>query len=138
MSRDHDDRASRTALTVTAIAGAAVLVWLLFRNRGNGMDRSIGAKRGLKDIPSLVAQRRLVVRTRSGDRVEVDGIDADLATALVLARDAGSVEFHTTGDARAGWVSKVYEALVEARVDVWAGPEVGDVRVLQSVSPRRA
>jgi len=129
MARDDEDQQdSRTALILAAIGGAGGLLWLLLRSRRRGWK---GA-RGREDTPSSVAQRRLVVRTRSGDRVTLDGIEADLATVLTLARDAGSVEFHTTGDARAGWVSKVYYALIDAGVDVWKGAEVGDVRVIHS------
>src|SRR5207344_1289719 len=67
---------------------------------------------------SSVAPRTFVVWARSGDRVEVDGMSTDLATTLALARDAGSVVFHATGDARTGWVTKVHQALVDAGVDV--------------------
>jgi hypothetical protein len=48
----------------------------------------------------------------------------DLTSAVALARAAGAVTLHTSGDARTGWVSKVFHALLDAGVDVSRGAEV--------------
>jgi hypothetical protein len=126
MSREANDTHEVDAgLTLAVIGSGAVLLWLLLRGRGKGSRGQFEDKNGSRSPgrPSG-APRRLVVRTRPGDRVEVDGIDTDLATVLVLALNAGSVEFHTSNDARAGWVSKVFYALTDAGVDIWIGPEI--------------
>jgi hypothetical protein len=121
----NDAHRADAALTLAVIGGGAVLLWLLLRGRRNGSEGQFDDSNESRNRarPS-VARRRLVVRTRPGDRVEVDGIDTDLATVLVLALNAGSVEFHTSNDARAGWVSKVFYALSDAGVDIWTGPEI--------------
>jgi hypothetical protein len=65
-----------------------------------------------------------VIWTRADDRVEVDGTPTDLTAAVALARAAGAVTLRTAGDARTGWVSKVFYALLDAGVDVSRGAEV--------------
>ena len=121
MSADDDKGGNGAAVTLATIGGGALLLWLLFGGKLGGLGRR---QRGSEHATPPVAARRPVVRTRANDRIEVDGVIADLATMLVIARDAGSVELHTTGDARAGWVSKVYYALVDAGVEVLRGAEI--------------
>lgn len=124
MSADDDKSGNGAAVTLATIGGGALLLWLLFGGKLGGLGGLVGGQRGSEHATPPVAARRPVVRTRANDRIEVDGVIADLATLLVIARDAGSVELHTSGDARAGWVSKVYYALVDAGVEVLRGAEI--------------
>ncbi len=126
MSTEHDEDDSGTALTLAAIAGGAVLLWLLSRGSGNGGGGGHTDVGGDRESASSSASPAIVVRTRAGDAIEVDGISTDLTTMLARARAVGRVVFRTSGDARAGWVSKVFHVLVDAGVDVWRGPEVAD------------
>jgi hypothetical protein len=61
---------------------------------------------------------------RSGDRLELDGIGSDLETMLRRARSVGRARVRATGDARAGWVSKVINALRTAQVTVLTDPSL--------------
>jgi hypothetical protein len=136
----NDTHEADAALTLAVIGSGAVLLWFLLRGRGKGSGGQFDDNNGSRSParPS-VARRRLVVRTRPGDRVEVDGIDTDLATVLVLAVNAGTVEFRTSNDARAGWVSKVFYALSDAGVEMRIGPEIRQpvVRFPENDKPSR-
>lgn len=122
MSAYDDDKSDDDgdALTVAAIGGAAALLWLLLRRKGNG-GRGNGAKRGEQ---TSAPPKEVGIRVRGEDRVEVDGIRADLVTAVALARAAGAARFEATGDTREGWLSKVYYALLDAGVRVSADPDI--------------
>jgi hypothetical protein len=97
-----------TAAVIMAVAGAgAVLVWLLWR----GTDR--GSARGGETAPNLPR-----VRIRGGDRVDFDGVEVDLPTAVARARAAGKVRVLATGDARVGWIAAVKGALNAAGVEL--------------------
>src|SRR5690349_9484797 len=114
MSVDDDDRDTSTALTVAALGGGALLLWLVLRRRkgwtwGNRSDNQQPA-----------APRAVSILVRDGERVDVDGVSTDLATAVTAARIAGRAHFRASGDARQGWVSKVFYALVDAGVEIRA------------------
>ena len=114
MSVDDDDRDTSTALTVAAIGGGALLLWLVLRRRkGWGWG-------GRSDNQQPAARRAVSIVVRDGERVDVDGVSTDLATAVTAARVAGAAHFRASGDARQGWVSKVFYALVDAGVEVQA------------------
>ena len=114
MSDNDDDREAGTALMVAAIGGGALLLWLVLRRRtGWGW-------RGRSDNQQPAARRAVSIVIRDGERVDVDGVSTDLATAVNAARVAGTAHFRASGDARQGWVSKVFYALVDAGVEVQA------------------
>ena len=100
-----------TGLIVAALGGGALLLWLLWRGRGKAKGSGGDADHG--SAPPAVE-----VRILSGDRIELDGVLSDLATMVARTRAAGVARVHATGDARAGWVTKVLETLRAARVDV--------------------
>ena len=120
MSVENDDHDASTALTVAAIGGGALLLWLVLR-RPNGWrwgDRSAD--------PQPAARRAVSIVVRDGERVDVDGASTDLATAVAAVRAAGAAHFRASGDARQGWVSKVYYALVDAGMEVQADAPTTD------------
>jgi hypothetical protein len=120
MSVDNDDHDASTALTVAAIGGGALLLWLVLRRpKGWGWgDRSANQQ--------PVGRRVVSIVVRDGERVDVDGLSTDLATAVNVARVAGTANFRASGDARQGWVSKVFYALADAGVKVQADAGTAD------------
>lgn len=120
MSMDDDDNDASTALAVAAIGGGALLLWLVLRRpKGWGWDDR-------SDNQQPAARRAISIVVRDGERVEVDGASTDLATAVNAARVAGTAHFRASGDARQGWVSKVFYALVDAGVEVQAAAGSAD------------
>ena len=114
MSTDDDDNDASTALTVAAIGGGALLLWLVLRRpKGWGWG-------GRSDTQQPTVRHAVSIVVRDGERVDVDGVRADLATAVNAARVAGTAQFRASGDARQGWVSKVFYALVDAGVEIRA------------------
>jgi hypothetical protein len=113
---DHGD----TVLTIGLLGGGAFLLWLLWSGRGNGSgggkDNGSGGAgdRSSTPVPGTPA----VVRIRSGDRVDLDGVTADLATIVARARTVGAVDVIPAGDAREGWVNTVINALADAGIHV--------------------
>lgn len=115
---DHGD----TILTIGLLGGGAFLLWLLWPGRGNGTGKGSGkddgsggdGDRGSTPVPSTPA----VVRVRSGDRVDLDGVTGDLATIVARARTVGAVDVIPAGDAREGWVNTVINALADAGIHV--------------------
>lgn len=93
-----------------ALAGGAALLALLF-TRGNGW-RFPGDGRGTGATPPRV-RRTIWIRAA---QIEVDGIAADLPTAIAKAREAGEVEVHATGDAVTRVVRELLTALHAAGV----------------------
>jgi hypothetical protein len=127
MMTQHDDRSdggSSTLLAAAALGGGAVLLWRLLRGAGTRWRRDAnGSGSGIRsEEPST--PRAVTVRVRAGDRIEVDDVATDLATAITLARIAGQARFLAAGDARQGWVSAVFHALVDAGVMVAAAPDL--------------
>lgn len=128
-----DDDDSHPGLTIAAIGGGALLVWLLWRGggtgwrggngRGNGQGNDKGGgDRSVNPPPPPT----VVLRILPGDRLEFDGVESDLATTIARARAAGGARVVARGDARAGWVKDVIEALRAASVSyVVVRPLVG-------------
>jgi len=112
--RVRERKTGRTAL----IVGGAVLVALLF-SRGKGWGfHGAGS-------PSRTAARPVVwIRA---DRLEIDGVTADLATVLARSRTAGAVEVHATGDAITGVVSNVLDTLHEAGITIYTTSDLSSV-----------
>jgi hypothetical protein len=65
-----------------------------------------------------------LVWLRGGDRLELDGVAANLETTLVRARAVGRARVHASGDARVGWIVKVVNELRAAQVTVLADPSL--------------
>ena len=123
---DHSTGGSSGLLAAVAFGGGAVLLWLLLRSPGGRSRRGdavVGAG-DRSDSNGPPTPRTVTVRVRAGDRIEVDGIGTDLATAVTLARIAGHARFFAAGDARQGWVSAVFHALVDADVTIAAPPDL--------------
>jgi hypothetical protein len=112
MSRDDDDNDASTALTVAAIGSGALLLWLVLR-RPKGWG-------GRSDTQQPTVRHAVSIVVRDGERVDVDGVSTDLATAVTAARVAGTAHFRASGDARQGWVSKVFYGPVDAGVEIRA------------------
>lgn len=101
--RDHSGRK-------VALAGGAGLAALLLLFRGKGW--AFGASGdGRKPLT------RRVVWVRA-DRIEVDGVAADLPTVIAKCRAAGEAEVHATGDAIMRNVRDVILGLRTAGVSV--------------------
>lgn len=111
------DRSGRTKQGV-ALAGGALLAWLLLRGGGG----TGGGRRGGSGAPRVV---RL--------RVAADGITADGAIvthdeAVALARAAGRAELTATGAARSGTVTDLVAALRASGVELAVAAELVGLR----------
>jgi len=106
---------NNTGRTIAVIGGGAALAWLLWRGRGKG--KGSGSNRDQRSDP-------VIVRIRSGDQIELDGVSADLATTVARARAAGATRVVAAGDARQGWITQVIAALKAAGVAIDAAPSL--------------
>jgi len=113
--RDHRGR------TAVLVAGAALAAWLLSRGKGWGLGGLVGASDGNADTTQAPAPCRVWIRA---DRIEADGVAADLPTVVASCRAAGKAEVRATGDAITGVVRKVLEALHAAGVTIYAPPDL--------------
>ncbi len=121
--RDHTGR------TVVLVGGAGLVAWWLLARSNGWRFRSPDDGDGNGAETGQTPVRRVVwVR---GDRIEVDGVVADLPTVIAKSRAAGTVEVHATGDAITGAVIKVLEALQVAGVKLYVTPDL--VRLVPSV-----
>lgn len=126
MSKSNENN---TGLTIAMVGGGALLLWLLWPGRGKGKGKGEG-KGG--DSESSTAPAAVVVRIRSGDQVDLDGVSSDLATTVARARAAGAARVFAVGDARHGWVTTVIDALKAAGVAVYTSislpnaPRIGE------------
>lgn len=112
-----------TGRTVAIVGGAGLLAWLLFRGGGSGKGRGPGDGAA---PPSVTAGTRCVVWIRS-NRIEVDGVTADLPTVIARCRVAGYAEVHATGDAITGVVWNVLKSLHAAGVTIYTTPDLASV-----------
>ncbi len=118
---------SHTGRDVVLLGGVGVVAWwLLSRGKGWGF-------RGPGDSGTGTPQRpeRCVVWIRA-DRIEVDGIVADLPTVIAKCRAVNTGEVHATGDAITGTVVNVIKALRAVGVKLALTP---DLAYLVPVSP---
>ena len=110
----------RTGRAVAIVGGAALAVWLL--SRGNGTSfRGPGTSKS-----AARSTARVAVWVRA-DRIEVDGVAAELATVIERAREAGAAEVRATGDAITGVVWNVLRALHGAGVTIYTTPDLSTV-----------
>ena len=80
--------------TVAVLGGAGLAAWwLLSRGKGWGFGSS-----GLGSRVVGTMAKPPVVWVRA-DRIEIDGVAADLSTVIATCRAAGAAEVHATGDA---------------------------------------
>jgi len=104
-----------TGRTVVVLGGAGLLAWLLLRGGGAGKGQGKGPGNGTASR-AVVPGSRCVVWIRAADRLEIDGVAADLPAVIARCRAVEYAEVHATGDARQGFVSSVVAALRAAGV----------------------
>lgn len=129
----ENERSRTRALVV--LGGAALALCLLLAGRRGGQGGSGAGERASAGLgaPSLQAPEEVRVWLRSGERIELDGVSSDLATALARARAVGRASVYATGDARVGWIRTVINALRAAQVSVWADAGlVSEVEYMQA------
>lgn len=118
-------RKNNAGRAVVAVGAGAVLVWLLWRGHGWG-GREDGKRRGDGGEASADSSGRTaplgppVHVWLRGDRIEVEGVESDLATAIERARATGLAYVYTTGDTIHGRVVDVVQALQRSGVEVAA------------------
>ena len=124
--RDHTGR------TVALVGGAGLVAWwLLSRGKGWGF-RSAGDGNATGTGTAQPAARSIIwIRA---DRIEVDGVAADLPTVVAKSRAAGTAEVHATGDAITGAVSRVLKALKAAGVKLYVTPDLAYLVPAEPVS----
>lgn len=116
-----------TGRTVALLGGGALAAWLLLRGKGwrGGSNAEAGG-------PTR-ANARAVVWIRS-DRLEIDGVVADLASVVARARAVGKAEVHTTGGAIEHVVRDVLTALRAAGVTLYTAPDLAHIVPSEVVS----
>ncbi len=110
----------RAGRTVALVGSAALAVWLLSRGKGWKFRASGASENAARPTA------RAVVWVR-GDRIEVDGVAAELPTVIERARAAGAAEVRATGDAITGVVWNVLRALHGAGVTIYTTPDLSSV-----------
>ncbi len=110
----------RTGRAVAIVGGAALAVWLLTRGKGASV-RGSGTNQN-----AARSAARVAVWVRA-DRIEVDGVAAELVTVIERARAAGAAEVRATGDAITGVVWNVLRALHGAGVTIYTTPDLSSV-----------
>jgi hypothetical protein len=112
----------RTGRTIVLVGGAGIVAWwLLSRGKGWGF-RSPGDGHG-KETDTAQRPARCIVWIRA-DRIEIDGVAADLPTVVAKGRQVGTAEVHATGDAITGAVINVLKALQAAGVKLYVTPDL--------------
>lgn len=112
--RDHTGR----KLALVGGAGLAAW-WLLSRGKGWSFRPSGDGREG-----TSTTLARPVVWVR-GDRIEVDGVVADLPSVIAKSRAAGEAEVHATGNAIMRSVRDVVMGLRAAGVAVYLAGDLG-------------
>lgn len=112
--RDHTGR----KLALVGGAGLAAW-WLLSRGKGWGFRRSGDGREGTSATPG-----RAVIWVR-GDRIEVDGVAADLPSVIAKGRAAGAADVYATGNAIVRSVRDVVMGLRAAGVTVHLAGDLG-------------
>lgn len=124
-----------TGRTVAVLGGARLLAWLLLRGGGAGLGRGKGEGAGDGATPrTVVPGSRCVVWIRGGDRLEIDGVVADLPTVIARCRRVEYVEVHASGDARQGFVSSVVATLHAAGIKMQLAHDLAKIVPARLVS----
>lgn len=113
--RDHNGR------TIVLVGGAALAAWWLLSLGGGWGTGTPGTGRG-GDV-AVALPERCIVWIRA-DRLEIDGVAADLPTVIARCRLVGKAEVHATGDAVTRVVREVLTALHAAGVAIYARPDL--------------
>ena len=145
MANNDDDN---TLITAAAIGGGALALWLLLRGRGGrGLGGGGGGKGGGSSpsgamgaaSPSAAPAAGPASRPngppckvfiREWDKIELNGVPADLATVVAACRAVGSAEVGGTGAARTGTFWDVARALNAANVAILP---VGDPDIASTI-----
>lgn len=114
---DDDNDGDGTVLMLALIGGSAVLAWLLLRGRGNG-GRGKSSDGGAGASAATPAPKPVCIWLLDDDRIVIDGVLADLATAITIARRSGEALVYSRGDTRHGWALDVRAALEKAGVSL--------------------
>lgn len=113
--RDHTGR------NVVLVGGAGLAAWwLLSRGKGWGFGSSGDSRKG----STGTTPRRVLIWVRA-NRIEVDGVTADLSNVIATARGAGEAEVHATGDAITRSVRDVVLGLRAAGVTIYLAGDLG-------------
>jgi hypothetical protein len=116
-SREHTGR------NVVLVGGVGLAAWwLLARGKGFGFR---GPSSGT-DADTAQPLTRCIVWIRA-DRIEIDGVVADLPTVIAKCRAAGTAEVHATGDAITGTVVGVLKALNTAGVKLTVTSDLANI-----------
>jgi hypothetical protein len=123
-------------ITLAAVGGGALLLWLLWRGRGKGKAKGSDGDRRNPAAP-------ITVWILPGDRLALDrpdGPSVDLATVVALGRVAGAADARPAGDARHGWVEQVQQTLeaAGAKVSVASPLRYGELTPRVPVSSSRS
>lgn len=111
--RDHTSR------NVLLVGGAGLAAWwLLSRGKGWGLRSPESGAADETPRPS-----RVVVWIRA-NRLEIDGVVANLATVVAKSRAVGTAEVHATGDAITHVIRDVLASLVAANVKLALTPDL--------------
>ena len=117
-TRDHTGR------DVVLVGGVGLAAWWLL-SRGGGMGfRAPGSGTDGKNVTNQKARPERVVVWIRANRLEIDGVVADLQTVVAKSREAGTAEVHATGDAITHVVSDVLRALDAAKVKLETPPDL--------------
>ena len=106
--------------TVALVGGAAIAAWLLSRGKGWGF-RSPADASGVHGGTRLPARCAVWIRA---DRIEVDGVAADLPTVITKCRAVGAAEVRATGNAITGVVRDAVKALQAAGLELHVAPDL--------------
>lgn len=118
-TRDHTGR------HVVLVGGLGLAAWWLL-SRGNdygGLAKGTGSNEGQPVTAPKQRPERVVIWIRA-NRLEIDGVVADLPTVIAKSREAGAAEVHATGDAITRVVSDVLRALDAANVKLYTPPDL--------------
>lgn len=107
-----------------ALAGGALLAWMLLRGNGGGFGFGRGGSGG---VGGGTAGARVKIRV-SDAGIAVDGVPTTQDEAVELAVAAGAAEVRATGAARSGTVSDLIAALKAAGVHLWLADNLSSYR----------
>ena len=126
-------RDRHTGRNIALVGGAAIVAWLLWRGNRVGTGRPSGS--GSDATPSTMPKVPCRVWVRA-DRIELDGVSADLATVVGRCREAGRAGVRATGDAITRSIIDVLRALKTAGVVVDAPPDLAHLVAHTPETPR--